>query len=205
MTKKIFLLLFIIALLIQATLWRGRPFVDKSVWTNEAQYFDQHDPRVFDPQSGYGYPGTTLIVPAAIAHRLFHVSYENAVAGVIAIEIAGAATLLSVLCYALLPTTTWWLATFALVILHPLYLDATPPSAIVTPLISALLLITWLIWQRPTWQRIATWSVVAGFAAATRLDISVAIAGACAIFLLISIGWRKTLLPTIGAGAVFVI
>jgi hypothetical protein len=132
----------------------------------------------------YGYPGTTLLYPAAYLVR-FGVSPVSALRFVMALFISLGIALSSWIIYRLRPKSLWWVGTFGILLFDGLYFDATPPSAMVTPLTVAIVLLT--LYSKEEGDRPeppALLGALGGIALGTRIDISVAVLGMSFFFLL---------------------
>jgi hypothetical protein len=171
----IFLAAAAAGLLWQGYFWHHTGLIDESMWITQAQYVQSSDARQYDIQRAYAYPGTPLVTLTVAAHRL-GADYIPAIHGSVALLSSFSIAVIAWLCYILRPHNAWWLAAAGLTLFHPMFLLATPPSLVATPLIAATFLLTWLLYERTPisiWPYVA-WGCTYGLAAATRLDIAAA-------------------------------
>ena len=180
--------------------------VDQSMWAKQIQYLLTHDPRVFDFYAAYGHPGTTLVELGSLFHILFGFSYSTALTLGMSILIAVVTAACSVLCFLLYRQSLWWLATAFLLLLNRMYMNATPPTAVVMPFTVLIVLATWWLWEqqgRTSRWPYFLWGAVAGLAAATRLDASLLVSTPMFVLLWYRHG-RRVVLPLLaGAGISF--
>lgn len=191
-----------VSLIVQGALWRSLSFPDQSMWTEHSRHIRELDPRMFDV-SVYGHPGAPIVDGVIIAHEVFGVSYEAALPGILALIISLAIAGVCVVSYRLRPQLLWWVAAGGLLMFSPLYLTATPPAAVISPLLVLVFLFAWLLFERasnyPRWWPLALGALL-GAAGATRADIS----GAAALVLLFFLSSRvpkKQLVVIFGAAA----
>jgi hypothetical protein len=173
--KCIFIGVLLYAFAVQLVIRNSTLFIDKNLWANEIAYFLNHDPRVFDMLGAYGHPGGTLIAVGILFHIFFGLSYSNALIFSVSLLIATTTAACATLCFLLYPGSLWWMATAFILTFSRFYIDATPPTAVVIPFIALAVLTTWwtgLQYDQKSQWKYFIWGIIAGLAAATRLDVS---------------------------------
>lgn len=202
-SEHIFLLIFLVCLLGQGFLWQHINFLDQDDWLETAALVYHRDPSV-KAYPTYGYPGGPPLALAAITHHLFRVPLASAYPGSIAILNAAAITLVAMLCRALRPGSPWYLGAVGMLLMNRLYVTATPPSALVGPLLTALLLLLAYTYEHRSHLHpaipVAIGSVW-GLSVTNRFDISL-LTGALAIPLLISMLRPRQLAVVISAAII---
>lgn len=190
---KIFLGTLLVSLLTQGWLWHHITFVDKYLWVEHMQHLVQMDNQMFSKQI-YGHPGTPAMDVAILAHWVFGIAWEPALLGSLAllnaVSIAGIATV----AYLLKPNSWWWVAAAGMVLTNRLYFSATPPTAVVAPLLTFITLLTWWLYEKgkhTPWRPIIIWAAAMGIAGATRADMSGLFAIGLLIPLVPRLGWKK--------------
>ena len=202
--KKIFwgtlLIGFVLQTLLRVT---GIFHLDHLMWSSQIQYYLSHDIREFDFYTAYGHPGGTVIELGVLFSLIPGCSYNIALAIGISLLIATATAGCTVLCFVLHRNTYWWFAAACTLLINRMYLNATPPTAGVMPLIVFIILFAWWLWETDVkhLRRLHfLLGAVMGIAAATRLDCSLLVNTSVFIMLCYRYG-RKVALPTI-SGAV---
>lgn len=171
----LFLLIFLIGLLAQSIVWRSTRFTDEEQWIMRvAQLHDDLAVGKYFNQEHYSeHPGMPVLLIAAAAHGLTFSTPTSLRIGVIllnAFSVAGIAS------YARLlrPTIPWWLAAAGLMLLHPLYYQASPADAVVAPLFVLIFLSILWHWEQRSSTAVSV-SLLLGFsiglALATRLHV----------------------------------
>lgn len=179
--------------------------VDKQDWADVAQGLGELSPQMLDPFT-YGYPGTTLMLPAIAVNKLFQIDYLRALVGSVACLISLGVATATLLCRILRPGSPWWMGTMLALSTSNLYINATPPSAVVAPFIVALVLLSLYVYEnhraRERWPLILM-GVLVGVAASSRLDITLLVALVQALFLWPRLGWMAVSYITIISFGVF--
>lgn len=204
MTKRIFAISLIIALILQYLRWSNLPYVlDGQMWADQARYVQTNNPNQFNFLAAYGHPGATVIDGVILIHTLGRTSYS--VSMVIFLTLFNALLIAAIctLCFKLYPKNLWWLGTLIMFSSNVLFASATPPSAVVSLLIVLLALISLYIYQSGIVNPI--WAILAGLAVATRADIGSISALAFWVFLKLKLGWKKIFSLGLGAGLTFII
>jgi hypothetical protein len=188
-SKYILIGVCLYALIVQLVIRNTTLFIDKNLWANQIAYFLNHDPRVFDMLGAYGHPGGTLVALGSLFHIFFGLSYSNALIFSVSLLIATTTAACATLCFLLYPGSLWWMATAFILTFSRFYIDATPPTAVVMPFIALAVLTTWWIVlqydQKSRWKYFI-WGIIAGLAAATRLDVSLLVGAPMFVLL-----WRQ--------------
>lgn len=189
----VFLVVWLGALIVHGVVFKHAAIPDKDIWTAQVQYVDQHDPRAFDAEYAYGYPGTPYLETAIIAHRLVDLPYAQALQGSLALFTSAAIAGIAVTLYTLSGHHVWWLVASGILIFNRLLPLSIPPTAVASYLVVLLFLLSWRLYREKTnasvWLMMA-WGVCAGLATATRADISVLVITALLIPLSFSLPWR---------------
>lgn len=191
--RQIFLGTLFFALVVQGYLWKNTDLVDRDLWVAHTEHVLAWDSEIFDKRI-YGHPGAPIMVFAMAAHLIFglplSIAFPGSMALLNSIFIAGA----TVVCKALRPNSMWWLATGLLLVFNRLYTTSTPPTAVVSPLLVFIILLCLLVFENaPSIKKIllVILGILFGLAAATRFDISVAIAFASLFILLPRMRWSQ--------------
>lgn len=200
MRAYIFLLVFLVSLLIQGTLWRHIVFTDEAVWLQRIaqlqydlshQHYDAANP-VYS-----GHPGMSFTTIGALAHEA-GVPLRTSLQGSVSLLVAFSAATVALLCWMLKPQNLWWLPASAIVAANPLYLHASPTNAVVAPLSVIIVLLGLWLYEHARHSQMTSavvgWGATIGLAATTRLDTTILIAGPLLLFLFPYLGWRRTML-----------
>lgn len=147
---------------------------DGEMWANQIHYFLSNNPLVFDFHAAYGHPGTTLVGLGCLIHIFFGLSFDTALTISVTLLIATVTAACAALCFLLQPQSLWWFTTGFILTLSRFYVVATPPTAVVMPFITLLVLALCWLWERSAsgWLYFL-WGIILGLSAATRLDISI--------------------------------
>lgn len=196
----IFIGTFLFACILQGILWHNVQIIDKEVWSDQASYVATNDAREYDTNTAYGHPGGPIIEGEILLHNMFNISYAQSLTVFLALFDGLIIAICCMVCFALSKSIV--VAVIDLIVLsaNRLYFFATPPSAVVTPLVALIVLITLYIHvmkQKPWWIYFL-WGIVSGMAIATRVDIGGIIVFTCALSLLFAIEWRKLLVVAVG-------
>lgn len=202
----VFLIALLLSLISHGIYWRyldDSP--DQQNWIDEMTAFHETDFREHRSSLYYGYPATTLLGASSILY-FFGIPASQAFNGIMVLGISLPIAFSTLLCYLLRPKTLWWVGVMGLMITSQLYYGATPPSAIVTALISLMMLYALYISEKKKDDVLSSMLVgsIAGFALATRLDISLIIVFFLLVFLF-PIIQRNVLTLLVSAGVVFVV
>ena len=190
----LFLGTFFVALIIQSLTWRNFEYIDKQMWIDESRYIQTGDAEAFNRRTAYGHPGGPPVIINMLAHSLLHTSYEHGLAGSLALLNAAAIAACATICYILRPQTLWWLAAAGTLTCSRLYPASTPPSAAISPLIVLIFLLALWLYEKASQVKgshILILGATIGIAAATRTDITVAVAAPLMLLLAPRIGWKK--------------
>ena len=186
----LFLGIFLVSCIVQGSLWANSYVLDDTMWKGVMKETAQHvfiHPQFDNLGYPYGYPAVPLLfVGGALIHA--DVSPDVALRLILVVLISLGIALVGVLAYRLRPRSWWWLGAVVLLMLDTMYYIATPPSSAVMPFVVALVLLTLLISetqeQKARLPLLVHLGVLGGFALSLRLDISLAIVGMSALYLL---------------------
>ena len=205
----IFIFSFIVAGFFQWTRWKELDdFIDGSMWSHQAEYVQTGNPSEFDAKAAYGHPGGPLIEGTIAFHQAFNISYDYSLIIFISIFNALIIAVSCALCFILRKNNLWWLAVLSALSFNIMYNVSTPPTALVSPLIVLLCLLTLYFYENK--EKIKTpqtlfFAFILGLAVATRADIAGFYALAFLIFLLYekAINWKKFLIIASGSFVFF--
>jgi len=198
---------FLFAFVFQA--WKMSLYLyDGPMWADQIKFFLTRDPAVFNMRAAYGHPGTTLISLGSLFHIIFGFSYAGSLTLSVALLIAAATAACVVLCYLLQPLSFWWVTTGIILTASRFYFTATPPTAVVLPFITLIVLASCRLIEknRPysKWP-FFVWGIILGLSASTRLDVSLLV-GMPLFMLLIRRHGGRTIMPVvIGTALSFII
>lgn len=192
MAKKIFILSFLVAFVIQGFIFIKIGIVDLEMWANQAQYVQTDNPGQFDFSRAYGHPGGPIIEFSIFAHKTFGVSYQNSILIYIVFLDSLIIAASAALCYKLWGNNLLWPIVTIGLSSNWVYAFSTPPSITSSILLTFLCLLSLYIYKvRSGIPLFALWTLVAGLSAATRIDISSVITMALIIFLKPKVSWRE--------------
>lgn len=204
---QFFLLVLLLALLVQGTLWRVTTFTDESLWAKRVVRLSQDlrsGTRDFDQEKYSEHPGMPVLLLAVGADRI-GVNEAGALKGAVALInsciIAGLVTLAKTL----RPKSIWWLGAGGLILFHPLYYQASPTDAVMAPLaVIIMFLILWFFERQSqiTAQMLLVFSLCIGAALATRLHFTALLIIPLLFFLVMFAGIKKSLLVLVGTAAI---
>jgi 4-amino-4-deoxy-L-arabinose transferase-like glycosyltransferase len=198
--SHLFLLVLLVALVSQALLWQQVVFTDEERWVEriaQLTYDISHRHYQADNPVYSGHPGMSFVTPGALAYSL-GVSLPESLRGSVSLLVAFSVAAVALVCYRLRPASMWWLPASIMLIVHPLYLHASPTNAVIAPLSVALVATALWLYEhahsRHTILVLILWGIGIGLAAATRVVTSALIVGPLFIFLLSRVRWRALLL-----------
>ena len=146
MSKRLILFIFIFSFIVagffQWTRWKSFDFIDVYMWSHQAQFVQTGNPEEFNTKEAYGHPGGPLIEGTIAIHQAFNISYDYALIIFISIFNALVIAASCALCFLLRKNNLWWLAVLSALSFNIMYNVATPPTALVSPLIVLLCLLT---------------------------------------------------------------
>jgi hypothetical protein len=173
MTRVLFAAVFLVACLGQGFVFFNVGILDEEFWSDQARYVETGSPEQYNPAHAYGHPGGSVILGTLAVHHLAGISYETALPVFLTLFNGVVIAAVATLCYRLRPESLWWLPVVGTLSVDKLYVVSTPTSAVAGPLLVLLTLITLRILEPDTvsWRQLASWSLVAGLAVATRFDI----------------------------------
>jgi len=203
----VFVFSLIAAIAVQGWLWQVDTITDQGVWVqrmgNLVRDFSEGD-LSFEQEDYSGHPGMAVLMVGGALNKI-GLSLENslrwAIALIVSVSLAGTTTLM----YVLKPNILWWLAGGAVLLLHPLFVAASPTNAVTAAVLSFVFLLTYLIRERRPMNLHAyvILGVAVGIALATRLPTTVLLTGPIAMLLWHRVGWGKILLAVVVASIIF--
>jgi hypothetical protein len=176
-TTYLFVAAFLVACLGQGFVFFNVGILDEVFWSAQARYVEAGSPEQYNSAHAYGHPGGPVILGTIAVHHLAGISYETALPVFLTLFNSIVIATIATLCYRLRPDSLWWLPVLGTLSIDKLYAVSTPTSAVVGPLLVLLTLLTLRITLRipehgaVSWWQLASWSLVAGLAVATRFDI----------------------------------
>ena len=200
----IFVSCFLLSFVVQSWMAFSSGIPDEGIWGREIENTANHFLRPQDTSLGgansaiidpaFLYPGTTLIVPAAVLVRAgvgADVAFKLTLAFVISLFSAAAVALSA----RIRPKSVWWVLVGILLIFNPYYTIASPASAAVIPILAFFALVLLAFCEHPLGEGRSTRFLIAigilgGIASATRLDVSALVFGGGLVLLSLSLGWR---------------
>ena len=206
-TGHLFLATLLVAFLLQSLLWRTVHFVDERLWVSTVVAVagdlssGNRSPTLADYiDTQLGMAPSFIAALAYLGGSTGAVSLKTSVALLNALSIAG----IVVVCKRLRPDSLWWLAAGAIATGHALYVYATPPDAVMAPLMTLLVFATLLVHEHhhtlPYWMPLIL-GATAGLGLATRLPDTVLLSMPLLMFLLPTVGVRYIVLILVSAGA----
>lgn len=203
----LFFATLLVAAVLQGILWTQHEVIDMFMWADQGEWLMSGNPNVFGFDKAYAHPGGTVVEGVLLLGKI-GLTGDVAVTAVIIIFNSVVITLCVWLCHKL--RRDWWWASAVLLLLssHPLYLTATPTTAIAAPLVVLLCLFTIALFEKklqPSAYVLAGWGVVSGLVVATRADIGVFSSAFFGALLLTVLPWTRILFSVVVAGAIFVI
>ncbi len=176
-TSYLFAGAFLVACLGQGFVFFNVGILDEAFWSAQARYVEAGSPEQYNPAHAYGHPGGPVILGTIAVHHLAGISYETALPVFLTLFNSIVIATIATLCRRLRPDSLWWLPVLGTLSIDKLYAVSTPTSAVVGPLLVLLTLLTLRITLgilehgAVSWWQLASWSLVAGLAVATRFDI----------------------------------
>ena len=176
-TSYLFTGAFLIACLGQGFVFFNVGILDEAFWSAQARDVEAGSPEQYNPARAYGHPGGPVILGTIAVHHLAGISYETALPVFLTLFNSIVIAAIATLCCRLRPDSLWWLPVLGTLSIDKLYAVSTPTSALVGPLLVLLTLLTLRITLgilehgAVSWWQLASWSLVAGLAVATRFDI----------------------------------
>lgn len=182
----VFLITLLLSLVSHGVYWKHLDdSPDQQNWIREMDAFHETAFSEHRKSLYYGYPATTLLVPAALVAPLGIPAHQVFV-GIMVFSISLAIALSALLCRLLRPQRLWWVGVAGLMITSELYYGATPPSAVVSAYSTLLFLYALYIYEKrkDDVRTSILFGSIAGVSLATRLDISLALLFFLSLFLL---------------------
>ena len=182
-SQLVFIIAFLLCITVQASLCLGSDyFFDVDLWSTGALHMSEVGlPSPNAPE--YGYPGISILAPASLLISL-GAPPRLATQAVVLIWVSLLVALITVLAYVLRPQSNWYLALGGLLLLSRIYLQATPPSSLVTLFVTLLvLLFLYAFENRNLLKPYVFIGIAGGVALSTRFDISFLVLGFGLLFL----------------------
>jgi hypothetical protein len=178
----LFIAIFFIAIIVQTLIWWPTQVLDDTIWEPAIKKIVVGQ-KVSTSDYEFGYPGTSLTVPASLLVKSgVHVTDALKVTLIFFISLFVACA--GVLTYILRPHRLWWLIVTSMLIFHAHYIQATPPSSLIPLIILILLLLFLKIRENENVSKtdLALVGVFSGIAFSMRLDISIALLGSAFVY-----------------------
>lgn len=196
-----FILVFFISALVLSPFFYHKRVLDYTWWGKSIEKLVAG--KAIGPEdSTFGYPGATILMPAQLpAMNGLDAVYSLEI--IMVIELSILIACLACLAYIMRPKSMWWAAVAGMLIVNPLYYGATPPSALLGPLAIFIVLLTLYIYEHRaenTTKALVALGIVGGVSMATRLDISILLLFASAVFLWFAV--QKKIFIAIAIGIV---
>ncbi len=181
----VFLITLLLSLVSHGIYWRyldDSP--DQQSWIGEIQRFNETSLSQQRSSSYYGYPAATILGVSSILY-FFGVPAPQLFHGIMVSSISIAIALCTLLCRLLRPKSLWWSGVAGIMIPSQLYYGATPPSAIVTVVITLMMLYALYMYENKNDDVLSNvlFGSIAGTALATRVDISLIVLCFLCVFL----------------------
>jgi len=207
MKNSFFAVALLIACLGQGFVYFNVGILDEVFWSNQARFVEAGSPEQYNTAHAYGHPGGPVILGTIAVHHVAGVDYETALPVFLTTFNGVVITAIATLCRRLRPDRLWWLPVLGTLSVDRLYAVSTPTSAVAGPLIVLLTLLTLRIVERGvvSWRQLASWSLVAGLAVATRFDIGSITTSFLFGVLATTLRWRQVVGMAAAAFAVFVV
>lgn len=155
--------------------------LDRSMWANQAFYFEVNDERQYDFLLAYGHPGGPIIIGTILINDLLPVKHDvpilNYIDALLLFSILINTIIISLICYLiyLLRKNLFFVLTTLLVLgFHRFYLDLTPTSQVASLLFVLQAFYSLYIYENRTslkFKDLFIFSVLSGFIMATRVDV----------------------------------
>lgn len=181
--------------------------VDAVFWTKQASDVATGNPDQYNPTFAYGHPGGPVIEGTIATYIITGLPYNKSLLTFLGLFYGLLIALIASLCFALKKHALWWIPVLGVLSFDRLYLDATPPSALVSLILLLLFLLTLWIYEKKQigWKSLTVWSLLAGMAVATRADIGSLTTVFLSTLLLSKIPWKLWLKVMVGTFASFII
>lgn len=161
----------------------GNPPLDETPWVEGVVGFATGNP-VGPEHTVYGYPATTILLPAALLTNL-------GLEGFVALRITLAAGIaficggIAVLLYRVRLYPAWWGLASVPLLLTPRFISSTPPSALFAAFAAFFVFLVLEMRLREfSWKRYALMGLIGGLMLATRLETGVLFLGAAVLYVL---------------------
>lgn len=204
MSKCVFIGSFLLALLFQGAWWGSEGVYDAQIWGEQPHHMLAGDPEQFNAAAAYGHPGGPIIYGAYLASFATGAAPSASLLIALTVLASAAIALIALISYRLWGRWQWSALLTVLFAAHPLYTQATPPSALAALLAVSLVLLAIIAYREPSLRLMLLWGALAGLLVSTRADIGGALALVLGLALLGAAGARKLALAALAAFAVFV-
>lgn len=194
----IFALVFSYCAWINFGFWTNNWSLDEKIWFEAGASFGGGEFISMDHLI-YGYPATTLLLPAGILMR-FGLTEGDALRTVMLFLTCAGIALAAVAAYRFRPKTFWWLYVAFGLAIEFLYRESTPPIGIITPLSVLFSILVFMAYERKTLLSFLAVGAVGGLLLATRFDAGLLFFGSALVFLRLSVGTPRQTLAALAAG-----
>lgn len=194
---RIFWGMFFVAFIIQFITLTYIPILDEKIWVRTTELFYTRSLKLLTEPT-YGYPATTLLLPASFLQTLF--PFSPRLSFILSLSVLNAAAIagIGVICFLLKPKSLWWLTASGMLMVNRLLLFATPPSALVSLLVPLILLLTlYDLRYRSQKRPLFLLGILLGASLTTRLDISLLAVFTTASLLALD-ATKRNFLPQLG-------
>jgi hypothetical protein len=181
--KPGWVLISVVFFLIQITLWQKISIIDQGAWVDRvAQFKSDYTtwPIEIKLEHYSGHPGMAAIVIAA-GWQGVGASPLLGLQLALASILATVATAVAYLTKILRPRSWWWVAASGMIVLHPLYPQASPTNAVFAATVAAFWLALLGLKEQRDWRVVA--GLLLGLAAATRFSETFLLLGPAMLWL----------------------
>lgn len=207
MPKKIFALIFTFSCIIQGYIWSNLQYFDENMWAYQGEYLLTNNPEAYNSNYAYGHPGGPIIEGVILIHGLIDSTNQRALHIFLTLFNSLIIASIAFFCYKLRKKTLWWIVAPLCLALNNLYIYGTPPSIVVSLLITLLSLITIYLYEKEKLQTkdILLFGIISGLSIATRFDIGGIMTFTFIIILFKKINYKKLILLCGITGITFII
>ena len=212
MVKYIFWIAFLVSIVFQGVRLVANPIGDETIWTTAASTVQSGNSHAFPALDAYMHPGGPSIEGTILFHALSKVSYTEALIAFLIMINSVMIGLICMLCYMLRKSLLWSLTVLAFISVQPIYMDSslffglTPPSVMAAFSIALLVLLTLYLYEHTGTAKmhvLGYWAVLAGLAAASRIDAGGVMAVAMLLVLATKYDFKKMVIVAAGAFVAF--
>ncbi len=172
--KFLILIVVFLASLFSQLIFYPKYDLDRSMWSNQAQYFLEGDNRQYDFLQAYGHPGGLIIEGTILISNLFYITYDKALFIFLLFLGSLIITAICYLIYLLKKNLFFVLTTFFVLGFHRFYLNLTPTSYIASLLFVLQAFYSLYLYEnreKLKFKDVLGFSLLSGLIMATRIDI----------------------------------